>query len=164
MSIVINDFSANEDGVSATISSTTPINTAIFTITDGTVESITSELTDNGVGLYTFTKSGDYSDGIFSLEFVNTDLESTYKTIGNLLVGTGCMLKKVLLEQYDCVLFQQLEAIKQLLMSNAGDLSRSMYQNVLYMCTDCAADETLSDEVILEGISIWIVNDDFIVQ
>lgn len=164
MAIIINDFSANEVELLVTATSSSTINFAKLIYTDGTVEDVLSLFTDNGVGLYSLAMSGDFSDGIYTIELHDTNNEVVYKTIGNLLVGTGCMLKSVLKEEYDCVLFQQLEAVKQLLMTNLGDLARSIYQTILDKCAECASANTLPDTVILEGISIWIVNDDFIVQ
>ncbi len=163
MAITITGFTADATALSVAITSDTDITAAALITTDGVSTDVLDDIVEVTSTTFTLDLGGDYSDGVFVIDLTNSGADNAYKAIGNLLIGTACFVRKTVREIFDCVLFQQLEAVKQLLFSDQGDLARELYYNVQGKCTPCT-DADGDEDALLEGISIWIVNEDFIVQ
>lgn len=165
MSLNIKTFTADATSMVIIVDSTAALTEASMIPTDGVLVDILADFISSGTDEYTATLLGDYSDGVFTADVTNADTTNDTATIGNLLLGTLCLLKSTIMENYDCVLFQQLEAVKQLLLGDNGDLAQSIYFTIQIKCTPCiASDGEVVINPVLEGISIWIIDDNFIVQ
>lgn len=119
--------------------------------------SIPSDITGSN---YTYQYAGDYSDGIYACTVNPGEGDEITAFISNLLQGMNCLLQKTLKEEYDCRLVQELEAVKQYTFLQQEDLARNVYTEVEKRCTTCEVSYVEG----LSGISIWIIDNDFIVQ
>lgn len=86
---------------------------------------------------------GIYSYGLTDIDGIFTAIISYRQeapielVLGNLYKGNACLLTKVLKENYDCLLFQQLEATKQFVLVSNDPLARDTYTKVLQKCASC---------------------------
>jgi len=131
-----------------------------FLLSDGVTTVDKATPTDITGTLYTYESAGDYSDGIYSCTVNPGEGDETTAFISNILNGLNCLLKKVLKKDYDCRLAQELEAVKQYTFLQEESFARAVYIEVGLRCAEC--ETTYVDG--LSGISIWIINNDFIVQ
>lgn len=109
---------------------------------------------------YTYIIAMDASDGIYACTVNPEEGDTITAFITNMLQGINCLLQKTLREEYDCRLIQELEAVKQYTFLQKEDLARNVYAEVEKRCTTCEASYVEG----LSGISVWIINNDFIVQ
>lgn len=132
---------------------------------DGTVlENIPGSTTPIGtttdVYEFTSTSSHEYDDGIFEAVASDISGSSVAKAVaGNLNKGYQCQLTKALNEDYDCLLLQDMEATKQFVLLSKGVPARGLYNRVLDKCSSCTYESTTE----LAGISIWLVDGNFII-
>ncbi len=109
---------------------------------------------------HSYEYAGDFSDGVFTAVVYDQSVELERSTIANQKTSTNCLLKRVLNGEYDCKLMQEIEIVTTLIQNSEGELAQKIYKGIQDKCTEC---ENLA-EAPLEGISIWIVDNDFIVQ
>ena len=178
ITITIVDFIANKDKIeigieasggeayipdpAATINDPTLI--VEFVLTDGSVVLGEWDGVQNPVLRY--FKLGDFSDGIYEAIATFTvpgdppQISTDKAYILNQKVSNECLLSKVLKGEYDCKLMQDISVVETLFLAGEIDLARELYESILAKCTTCSDLE----QAALEGISVWIVDDDFIVQ
>ena len=152
-------FSATSSGLTVVVDNATQPTKIEFKLDDESTVVITDPDSISGTE-HTYSYAGDFSDGIYSCTANPDESDELTIFIANLLKGMNCTLQKTLKKDYDCRLLQELEAIKQWTFSQDEALARETYQEVQVKCAEC----TTSYHEGLAGISIWIVNNDFIVQ
>lgn len=99
------------------------------------------------------------NDGVFTAVLIYQAEPPTEILMGNLSKGNSCMLTKVLKEEYDCLLFQQLEATKHFIMLGNGPLARDIYTKVLQKCARC-----VESEYSMMGVSVEIESGTYIIK
>ena len=152
-------FSATSSGLTVVIDNATQPTQVNFKLSDETTVIVTTPDDITGTE-HTYTYAGDFSDGIYTATANPGESDELSIFITNTLVGMNCLLQKTLKKDYDCRLVQELEAVKQWTFSQDEALAREVYQEILERCAECSS----SYHEGLAGISIWIVNNDFIVQ
>lgn len=153
------DFSATATELKIVVDNASQPTLVRFELHDQSTEDIATPSAINGTE-YTYTYPGDFSNGIYAARVNPGEGDEITAFISNLLLGMNCLLQKTLREEYDCRLIQELEAVKQYTFLQQEDLARAVYAEVEKRCTSCQTSYVEG----LSGISIWIVNNDFIVQ
>lgn len=153
------EFTATSTELKVIIDHTSQPTLVRFELHDMTTEDISVPSDIIGTE-YTYIYPMDASDGIYACTVNPGEGDEISAFITNMLQGINCLLQKTLREEYDCRLIQELEAVKQYTFLQKEDLTRNVYAEVEKRCTTC---ETSYVEG-LSGISIWIIDNDFIVQ
>lgn len=160
MSLTIITFTADATEATIKINSSSVLIKADLILQDGTSLDILADFTSTGIDEYEAIVEGDFSDGV-----ITADLRSAGDTlilsICNLLIGTQYLLSETIKEIFDCILMQQLEGIKQLVLANEGDLARSIYGDVLNKTASCSDAPMLGYQV--SGTSISIIDSKYII-
>lgn len=156
----ITNFKADSTGIYASITDTSEPTSCTVLINDGT-SVVLNFIDESPSGVFNYSLAGNYLDGIYTLNVVDSGSLTLSSFIANTVVGNECLLKKVINEEFDCSLFQQLKAVIDLTLKQEDEeIVREVYSSVLAKCTACVDIQ----ESQLSGISVWIINDDFIVQ
>lgn len=173
MATKVKYFKATKDGLSVMINTAdiADIVDVQFTLADNTIVP-REDMTELTVGPdpdpdypgtnFQFDYPMDASDGVYSVHIELATGVLDY-VIGNVLSATLCLIRKTLKDEVACLLMQQIEATKQSLMLGDDVSARAAYSNTAYSCTDCLGGD-FSTDIPLSGISVWIINDTFIVQ
>ena len=113
------------------------------------------------IGYYDFILPGTNPDGIMTFD-VATPTETLQVSVCSLTLGTQYLLSQVLKKEYDCVLMQNLEAIKQLIMANQSDVARDIYEDVRNQAASCTDAAMLGYDVV--GTTISIIKGNFVIK
>lgn len=152
-------FSATSSGLTVVIDNATQPTQVEFKLDDESTVTVSTPDSVSGTE-HTYSTAGDYSDGIYTATANPGESDELTIFISNLLKGMNCLLQNTLKKKYDCRLVQELEAVKQWTFSQDEALARETYQEIQKRCVECST----SYHEGLAGISIWIVNNDFVVQ
>lgn len=152
-------FTATTTGLTVVIDNVIQPVQVEFKLHDETIVVVTDPSDISGTE-YTYVYAGDYSNGIYSCTANPDETDELTIFITNMLLGMNCLLQKTLKKEYDCRLLQELEAVKQWTFSQEEALARETYQEVEAKCVECS----YTYQEGLAGISIWIIDNDFIVQ
>lgn len=153
-------FTATETKLQVVIENAVQPIGVTFLLSDGTTEATVTVPTDITGLNHTYEYATDASNGIYSCTVNAGESDELTAFIGNLLLGMNCLLQKTLNEEYDCRLVQELTATQQFIVLQEEAYARGTYDEIETRCAQCSS--TYVDG--LSGISIWIVNNDFIVQ
>ena len=159
LSMTFIEFTATATQLEVTIDDTSQPTGVTFKLHDLTEATVTTPSSTSGTE-YTYIYATDASDGIYTCTVNDGEADEIVAFISNMLQGINCLLQKTLREEYDCRLIQELEAVKQYTFLQKEDLARNVYTEVERRCTTCEASYVEG----LSGISIWIIDNDFIVQ
>ena len=99
---------------------------------------VDNQLTDPTDPKITYEVLGDFSDGIFQVQIEDSatpDKESYL--LGNIANGIICLMLRVVNEQYDCVLFSQIEATKHFVLTNNRTMAIATYKKIGNKCVSC---------------------------
>ena len=153
------EFTATSTELKVIVDNATQPTLVRFELADMTTSdvSVPSDITGTE---YTYVLATDASDGIYSCTVNPDEVGEIQAFIANLLKGMNCLLQKTLKEEWDCRLVQELEAVKQYTFLQKESYARNVYDEVGKRCTSCESSYVEG----LSGISIWIINNDFIVQ
>lgn len=161
MAILVETFTANSENMTILLTSDAPLESALLLLTDGTSEDILDQFNPTvNPNEYEAIITADYSDGVFVLD-VRNGADTYIVSICNLLLGTQYLTKQTIDEIFDCVLMQQLEAIKQLVLANQGDLAQSIYFDVQNKAASCSEAPMLGYNFV--GTSVWIEDSKYVI-
>ena len=167
--LTIKTFTANANGVDSIelyVVSDTPPTAASIIFTDGSVLDILADFIPAGppnefqASVFPTTEQPSFADGIFTLD-IDNGVEQFVVSIGNLLAASQYLLAKTLAEDWDCVLLQNLEGVRQLIIANEGDLARSIYLDLQKQAATCSDAPQLDYHI--EKTSIWIVDNLYVI-
>lgn len=153
-------FTATSAKIQVVVENTIQPTKVTFLLADGVTTVDVATPTDITGLNHTYELAGDYSNGIYTCTVNPGESDELVSFIGNLLKGMNCLLQKTLNEEYDCRLLQEMEATQQFIFLQEEYYARGTYDEVERKCTQCSSTYVEG----LAGISIWIVNNDFIVQ
>lgn len=153
------EFTATSTGLKVIVENATQPTLVRFELDDQSTADVSTP-TDITGDQHTYEYAGDYSDGVYACTVNPGESDEITAFITNMLLGMNCMLQKTLRQEYDCALLQELKATEQYTFLQQEDLARGTYDEVRTRCTQCEASYVEG----LSGISIWIINNDFVVQ
>ena len=107
---------------------------------DITINDLLTDPTDPRI---TYEVLGDFSEGIFEAQIKDTVIGHDFTfLVGNLKNGIVCMMLKAVNEDFDVILFTQLEAVKHFVLTNNRTLAITTYNKVANKCVSCTGDIT----------------------
>jgi len=167
--LIINDFTAYDnqvDTLEIKVTSDSAITAASIIYTDGSVEDILSKFVPAGppneyVASVPATPPMSTKDGVFTLD-VSNSAENMIVSIGNLLLASQLLLDKTIRKEFDWVLMQNIEGVRQLILANEGDLARAIYYDLQKQAASCSSAPMLDYHI--EKTEIWIVDNLYTIQ
>lgn len=159
-------FANSVDTLEILVTSDTAIANASIIYTDNTIEDILLKFVPAGppdeyiASVPPSVSQPTFADGIFTLDIAN-DTDQVIVSIGNLLLASQHLLDQTIRGEFDCVLLQNLEGVRQLLVANEGDLARSIYYDLQRQAAACTDAPMLSYHI--EKTNIWIENNTYVI-
>lgn len=156
--MTIKEFTADEDGLTIVINNTIEPIEVDFYLSDNTKVTVASpSVTD--APYYTFVYATDASNGVYTA-VVNPLLgDEETAAIVNMTNAIHFMLGKVLREEYDSRLMQELEAVKYYTLLQEESLLRSTYDEITIRIAECE-----SNTESLKRTGIHILDNRFIIR
>lgn len=155
--MVIKTFKLEADKITVVVEHTTEPTTV--TLTDMYAVDTVMPLVGTVGQEFTYELLVTQPDGVFTVTAVE-DVNTATASVSRTYKGTAFLLHQTLNGEYEYMLVQELEALPQLVLAGEIAAAEDLYSGVVARVEACS----IIYAPQLAGISIWIVNEDFIVQ